>query len=1236
MLKLVRKAGILGTGAVLECSIDPLPGESWAALVERVRLPAWSGMRIGIAIDGRKLEGEELAEKVRDGATVVVAPDPEGFDPISILVYAAVSALISAGLSLAMSALMPTPKAPNVEQQRGDETSATYAYDGVRTTQGQGLPIAQVYGLHGVGGHIINAAVLADTLANPGREVLRIVLALADGRCHAIGGVTGGATGEVDALGGFPGGISGGSIPEGIQVNGTTLDASNPLPGVRTWIRLGELDQSPLPAPFVGTSIVDVVGAELRNANDEHVYTIDDEDEITQVSFVLSAPGGIYRNIAGTRFGSPVDLWVGWRPQGTTTWRPFQGPRGPFNGYQFASSAFSSQQYSETVVGDLGGPESGPLEIRIARVTASYGADAIDLVLWRQVEWSSPHVFSYPRMSLVGFEFESTELVHGETPQFVVPISGRRVKVWDATNGWSPECWDVPPAPWNYYANPVGRNPAWIAVAFLLDRQGLGRRLNVSRLDLDSFARWAAYCDLAPGPVGDLWDGPRYQCGLVVDSPGAAWDRLRRICFAGGAWPVINGDKVSIVFGYRDAFTLGPITVPARVRTQFFASSAIRDVRVDYINVRRRPTVIRYQFRDESAGWVPDEFQVEDPESGGVVADTFDPVPYNVAAIDAIGVTSRAQLFRMGIRSHAINRLASTRITFKVAAIGLFARPGNVVGVQTDVLRPWDVDPVGLTIAAAVSSSLTVTLDRAVTLPAGKTMSLLSRDAVGDVVEATITSPAGDYAAGATITLATAVTLAAGTTAALGVQEQIATDYEITSVSIDRDFSATVQGVKWAPEAYDDPSPSDYDAGAFVSTLGVGSGDFGQSTTTPPAIDPTTIRIQPAPDRRGVYFIEWARASGSRGLRARVFLRPSGAVSWALAGESVTERLRIEIQLRPFAVYDVAVVLERVAGIFAGVTDGDVATLTVPEFPPQAPASVTGATLRACALGVVIAWRPVDEADLQVEIRCGTDPISAQLVAVTRGGMFIDHAAGRVALGASYWLAAVDRLGMYSREWIQAEDVDNLAASWRPDDTRDTVADSGDVIADESATLNGLEFETDENEPDVIGARLQALESDGYVRSPEIILLDDDSFEFEARAYWSATVGGRILERITVDDVSDLVDSGESFYRRVDSREASLGSPGISDVLVDDAPAMTVDELDSAGFDAGYLTLDERGHRARILLESRFQVDGVYSSWAPHVDGRRRASRMQVRARVSRESFSLLPYVTTLRGVAFL
>lgn len=1247
MIRVALRRGILGTSEV-EVFEVAWTGQSAADVLASRWPEEWKDLPVAVALNGRKLSAEELGLGLPDGVELVAAPDPQGLEPISwtaIFVYAIITAAISAAVSYIVYTLTPKPKPPDVPQDNDDAASPTYGFSGLSTTYGQGYLIPVVLGEHDAGGQVISTSVAVDYVAAPLAERAQFIVALSEGRIEGIGSETGGALGEANALGGIsttPPGSYIGPLPAGVRVNGNAYDPNSLNPGLQLWLRCGELDQSALPPPFVGASVVQAVGENFNDTGARHSYTINDTEPIHRVALILTAPGGVFRLVQGNaQIYGPIVFGIRWRPVGETTWRNFYNPQ---RGSVAASISFAGQVLStdtwtekkELALTATAEGVSGPIEVELNRTTPGLGTlSGSDTVTWRQVEWSAPHRFGYGGLALIGVDVEATERVNGAQPRFQIRTRGVRVRAWDPVSGFSPRSWQVPTAaPWNIYTHPIGRNPAWLAVEFLTARWGLGRWISSSQIDLEAFGRWAIYCD---EPAGTWADGPRYRFDGVLDRQAPAWETLQQIASSAGAAIFFRGDQVSVIYRFRDAHGIGtPFQVAAKARSQLFSAALLRDVAVRWLPVADRPTIRTFQFLNAAKDFAGDALDVEDPDA------LFDPTEFGHVEArkqtdQAFGVTRASQLFRQGVWEHRVARQVTKEVEFSVPFFALAAEVGDVVGVQIDFVLPYANEALGLTIRTGGTATTTVAVDQALELAGGKTYELLARDPEGAIAQATITSAAGTYAAGDLLSLASAVDVDPGAPAAIGVVGQVVEDFEIVSISLEQNLDRRVRAVLWTPNAYDVPDPSLFDDGSPPEiSESVGNGDIPQTIWSEvfDEVSPEEISIRRDLETAG-HWISFRRPASRLGGAARVYVRRPGSTLFTFSGLVEAGRSSVYVEnLSRLETIEVAVVLENRSGIFGQALAQHYAELIVPEFPPVQPTAPSGAVLEfAGDAGVRVRWNRQDGVG-EIEIRRGSSWADGQVVAVLPGSSssWVDPTPRPLDVSTNpiYWLAS-RAAGVYSNG-VAVYDLEGLTGPGQLlPATAERLILAELVDNPTTGTLDRLAWATDDDGRE--GYSHQDEELEGLYTSPTLVLKDDTATEFTADAYWTADADSWTRDAETVDSWTWSIVSGESLWRSIDLRPASLARPGVHELTIDQVypDTITLDDLDRTRPELLAYSRDlEPGARAGVELESRYWLDGAWSAWSRHRNGRRRASRIQVRAFVWRESFDL---VTILEGL---
>ncbi len=224
MARVFLRRGLLGESGTEQ--FDVPAGLTPRAIVDAARPKLPASVSLQLARNGRLLEEwDELDVPLEADDEVILSPVTTGIELLTLVVYAVIAAAVSFAVNYAMQALAPRPKAPGVPAERGDQSSATYSWDGVTTSYGQGFPVPIVYGRHGVGGQVIYSN--ANVAWNGTTDRLDIVLALSEGPVHRVGDVI--AT-ELNALGGLGGTPGTGPLPDGIYVNNTLLEAEANAP----------------------------------------------------------------------------------------------------------------------------------------------------------------------------------------------------------------------------------------------------------------------------------------------------------------------------------------------------------------------------------------------------------------------------------------------------------------------------------------------------------------------------------------------------------------------------------------------------------------------------------------------------------------------------------------------------------------------------------------------------------------------------------------------------------------------------------------------------------------------------------------------------------------------------------------------------------------------------------------------------------------------------------------------
>ena len=760
------------------------------------------------------------------------------------------------------------------------------------------------------------------------------MLALGEGPIHAIGDTPAGAPHLV-----FGEPIERGAIPGGLKVNGSEAFSASDFCEVRG----GEIHQAPI-QDWLNSYVALPVGGDLPSG--VHYSYVTDGEHVSQIRARISFQGLFKQLSTGLSF---YEVAFGWRyrrydPVSPGPWISYDQFGPPTVGRNFRGT-FTYSIAIDTY-------EPGQWELEVWRLTPDDNdsahpetKDAQSTCVWSEViegsqlgAYSAP---SYPGLALLSLDIQATERVNNPQPTVTVPVWGRRVAWWDEFLGWQDPAFVIAGTPDRW----IGRNPAWILCDLLTSRRGgLGNWFSRDSLDIERIAEWAAWCE-------ELVEGePRCQCDIVVDAGRPAWEVIRNICRCGDAVPVLEGRRFSVRWEH------------ARSRVQLFADSNLDGFQQTWIDTRTRPNLIDVQILNQEADWEQDLISVEDPSAIG----TFEPwkldaVPERRQTIQAPGVTRPSQARRMAAYQHNVNRLHDHVIRFRCGIDALAAEVGDVVGIETGVVRYFATETLGLrALTAADEPASEIQLDREVTLEPATTYQLVITDTDGAPQVRTVTSIAGTYPVGSGLTFSgAAVAWPIGAVVALGVVDAVLRDYVITRVTMAEDTTVEVEGVPYMEEAFE----------AFEWGLEVGDviPEVGPPEDLPAGEAVTTVEAHQLPSGRTL--LTWSPPPELSGQEARVYVRTPAVQTWDLVYQGRGASVELD-RLEPGVALDVLVVAAGLTGPGAGLPVASAVSLTPDEFPASSPPPPAGLASWWNGERLVLAWQPVDGAELY-EVRQG-------------------------------------------------------------------------------------------------------------------------------------------------------------------------------------------------------------------------------------------------------------------------
>ncbi len=341
MIRVFIRKGILGTDGRELFDLPWSAGTTPRSIALQFQALLPKSVPIEAVVNGRILGDEELDAELPDESQLLLVPiTSSGIEIGVLIVQAIIAATVAFAVNYVMSLLIPRPKAPGLPAERGDQSSATYAWDGITTNYGQGFPVPFVYGRHGVGGQVIFTDLFSTTASAAPADKLRIVLALSEGPIAAIGDTE---ADELDNLG-----ETGTTLPSEIRIDNNLLDNTDTGISVRRF-RLG-LWSGPQPAGegdtlHVYDSTITTLLGTVQVLTFNNAQRTDIDTVVITGSTTLGAAGNVIRNLNAASIGQATvttvttELRLNQEP-GARAWiRPGTLDQDPLPGTTFRGSS---------------------------------------------------------------------------------------------------------------------------------------------------------------------------------------------------------------------------------------------------------------------------------------------------------------------------------------------------------------------------------------------------------------------------------------------------------------------------------------------------------------------------------------------------------------------------------------------------------------------------------------------------------------------------------------------------------------------------------------------------------------------------------------------------------------------------------------------------------------------------------------------------------------------------------
>ena len=966
-----------------------------------------------------------------------------------------------------------------------------------------------------------------------------------------------------------------------------------PNAGAFACIRSGEVDQPPMPSQlgfFAGTQTTFNQNLELGNWGDEQIWTYDSGTRlVTGINLSFTARGGMYTvsGTSGLQIPYAACFNISWRIDGGPCTFGTQPPNASIaiQLFRTGQTRLAKEEYFADFTATNGEAVKGVIEVRIQRITPAGPSGTVSSVTWSDASVQSPYELTYPRTACVGLVLEANARFNGGLPQCNIRIDGKTIRVWHPTNGWSPRCWDVPSAPWNYHTYAPGRNPAWILADFLLSPWGLGSYLTEDDIDLPSIAAWAVYCDRDPNP-SDPWGEPQFTCDLVLDQARPAWEWVITICSAGRATPVFANGKISVVYEYKDAHSQGPISVPAKASSQLFTTGNLQDFAVTWLPRASRPTAFVYQFLNEDENYKQDVMTVEDSEGtlndpSELFGDQWRPQQQQL-----FGTTRPSQVFRDAMFRHRVNRLIARRVDFKTGRWALIGQVGDLIDIETEVMRPFDAVASSGVVLVGGNSVTELKVDHN-NLPSTGQIKIRQPD--GSPVVANWTSVATgkvENTEASIIQLSSSVTVAAGAACVYGTADKLVETYLITGITITKNLERLVTALQYVPEVYADIAPSSFNTG----------NDYGNVIANSPSWEDDPLPLQETISinklDNGKQRVSWVPRNQGASAQTFVYYRnKSGDQKWLLMGSTTSAFIDTD-QLSPDASYDFSIAPEDWKQQARMPEQGTVATVSVEEWTPTQAPQISSVTTDTAGL---LSWAKISAEGVDAfEVREGLQWVGARSLFKGKSS------------SASWAIPPAQNnltICVQMKDGSQGQPTVVTLPAWQPEGATSYV--DYNALTSGTGTHSGTAM---------VGTSYLQLQPGLLAGNYTTASLSPG---FKGPFLWRVKLDVREYDGQLVDESVIDVDSAQAAWGTVDAREASPYQPGVDFGRAVDNETLAVEHYDNE-IVSGYIGAS--GKHTSIELQGRFYDGASWSSWQTWVDQERTAQQCEVRLYMYRET----------------
>ncbi len=786
--------------------------------------------------------------------------------------------LVVAYLAYTIYSYCNAPKPP--ETGKGLNTGATYGWDGIAMQSRQGIPVPIVYGEHLAGGNLIECYITSEGDKN----YLNMLIALSEGADKNGPGIEGIMKEDLSGV------CPSNAVAPYILINDNLF--SN-FQGATWDYRLGTQNQTQI-AGFGNVCQTYSPGSPKMTATPYIYTTVDDDVEEIDLRFRIPV---IYTSHRGNYYPVDVSAHIEHKLHSEPTIWTYDGlfavigcSQTPLRRF-FQIKNLTPSQYDIRITLATPWTDNPP---------ASAGALYLDNVI--EIKYDT---LIYPHTSLLAIKLLATEQLSGALPNVLTRFRGIKVlNLQSSVTAWT-------------------RNPIYNVNNLLVNsRYGIGRYITQSNINNDQLILMAQNCDNMLGdgtkrvidsvndtsitdndytflssdlgryiccnsptdatvfttllitslsngdhtangsggwtagtPPATYWEfgERRYELNVVIDAENPALDCIHQVCGSFRAMPIWSKDAIQILIDKKESpsyiFNMGNI-----IEGSFQHSFA---------SEKSKPNSVEVDYADQDSKF----------EKGTVLVTNFAAVtggiPKRTRRMSLIGASRQSQVYREARFHLNAPKYQDEQIIFKGAIDAIHMLVGEVVKFQHDVFQ-W-----GFGGRIESSTTMSVTLDQAVTLAEGITYGITCKLA-DDTLETRIISntPGTYFTVGVTVAFTTAPPIYG--LYAFGVSGVETKPFRVMSISKTPENEIEVTTTEYSDLVYSDTNI------VLAEPVYSGLPPNSQWPTEPDPVDP----FLPPPDVTDFAVAEMADETGVK----ITFTRPAITTYW--------EKLQLYI-LRP-------------------------------------------------------------------------------------------------------------------------------------------------------------------------------------------------------------------------------------------------------------------------------------------------------------------------------------------------